>query len=347
VNDGFVERLIVDRFDDALRRCVGGSPIILRARRNDTLERLIERAQMGPLMLEVVRVDQTPGRLPSDCLIEAAIGTGAEVRSIQELAASPRLRYTMFVAAIEDAQETHAWLNLAGALASSCSTRNGDGAGLIVGARLGRVPSRCQLFDDGAMIGPVEALFYARRRQAHATLVGEAADAAAVEVSRGDLSLLDRLLLQPVHERFDAVQWVRSQPPGEDAKPLPWRGRDEPCPFWLARNSMPRLLHRVWRGHVGVLFPWLEEVREQFLLTHGHRLRAGARDRESGELLCPSEYEWSDIAWALREEAPSLATAADALRLLRNELAHGRPVTWASATRAEDCVTRLMAWRRR
>ncbi len=114
----------------------------------------------------------------------------------------------------------------------------------------------------------------------------------------------------------------------------------------LARAPRPRKVASPGvAGHLGVLLPWLEEVRATFLARSAPRLPATLRDRSTGELLQPADYEWGHIASALRPVANSLAASADTLRRVRNALAHGEPATWAGCCKVEAHVRALLGWR--
>ncbi len=338
----FLDGLLNARFDDMLDRALQGAPLLMRARRPETVARLIDRARTGPSALEIIDVSVAPtSRNP---LLDSAVAFGVNVDSLEALAAAPRLRYALMVADASK-ETTDRWITLAGTFATARARVGGEGPALAIALAEGRAPKLCQWFDDGDLIGPAEAAVYVRGRRSGSSLLGECADAAAIEVTRGDLADLDRLLDLPEAERFDPCTWLTRQARVADPGALQWRGGEEPCARWLAHADPARLKHFVWRGQVSVLFPWLAEMLRSFLGRHGTRLPPGVIDRETGEPLDVADYEWGHIAFAMRARDRELAACADLLRRMRNELAHGRPTSFADASRAEGHVRRLMAWR--
>lgn len=337
-----LEQLAAARFDELLAAAASGAPLLLRARRADTPDRVTHRAAVGPHGFLVEPV--AGGRDPVGALLAAGRAAGAGADDLGELVDAPSLRYVLFVADGTGA-DAGAWLTLAGAFAS-LRTRREAGPALLVTVAGPGAPKGCRYYDDGGLVGPVESAMLARVRRSEAGLVTQAADAAAIETARGDAALLDRLLDLPEAERFDPSGWAaRSKPAGDDPEHLPWRGEEVACPIWLARRDPARLRRRVWRGHLGVLLPWLEEVRAAFLARNAPRLPAGPRDPLTGEPIDPAAYEWGHIAAALRRTARAPAGSADAMRRVRNALAHGEPARWDECRGIEGDARRLLDWR--
>ena len=336
----FIDQLVDARLDDALMQAMEGAPLILRIRRPPTRDRLIERATNGPMGYEIAWIKDGA---PHEALLAAAAELGSRATTLGTLMRASEVAYTLFIVEAA-AGAVDAWMLHAAAFAAARAQGGSSGPALVVLAGDGRVPSSCQALDDGSFIGPAEAAVFARNKRASRTMLAECGDAAAIEVARGDLDQLDRLLALPEAQRFDPSGWIDRQPASLLPGSLPWRGREEACPIWLARADRGRLQRRIWRGHVGVLFPWLAEAQEEFLTRHRARLPAEIEDRELGMPIPVEEFEWGHITRALRRRAPSLAEPAGLLRDLRNELAHGRPARWEQASRAEAQFQRLLSW---
>lgn len=337
-----VEQLSAARFDLLLDEAVVGTPLLLRARRPDTLPRLLDRARTGPLMLDV---GEAPGAVgsPLDALLAAGSALGADVDDLDHLIGSPALRHAVLVGYAEG--DTAGWLTVAGVYASLRRRSGEAGPALVVVTGAVRPPTGCRFFDDGDLFGPAESALLARMRRLDGGLIAQAADAAAIEVARGDPLLLLMLLELGDAERFDPTGWVARRPAASAPAPLLWRGGEAPCSVWLARHDLPALRRRTWRGHLGVLLPWLEDVRAHFLARYATRLPVGARDRITGELLEPADYEWGHIVTALRRLSNAPVAPADAMRRVRNALAHGDPAPWDDCRRLEQDAQRLLAWR--
>lgn len=336
--------LTAARLDALLADAAAGAPLLMRARRPGTVDALLDRARSGALMLSVGEAAGTGS--PDAMLLEAGNALGAGADDLAGLTASPALHYALLIGRAVPATAA-AWTTVAGVWASLRRRHGERGPALVVvGDGLGQ-PAGCRAFDDGDLFGPAEATLVARWRRPEAGLIAQAADAAAIEVSRGDMAMLARLLTLGQAERFDPRGWIARQQQPPDPAPLPWRGAEAPCPVWLARHDAGALRRRVWRGHLGVLLPWMEEQRARFIDRFAARLPADQRDRITGEAIAPGDHEWGHIASALRAlRMPAAAvTAADVLRRVRNALAHGDPAPIADCQRMEGAVRQLLSLR--
>ena len=335
-----LDTLVEDRLDDALRYAGVGRPLIVRARRSGTVEQLIQRGSSGLQGFTTIMVE-TAGGTPQDLLL-AASSVFAPATTLLECVAAAELDYCLFVADLRN-QDATPWLLLAGAFASARSRRE-DGPGFALVTDGAQVPGGCHLLDDSDFIGPAEAAVFASTVRREAGLLAASGDAAAIEVSRGDLDQLEKLLQLPDRDRFDPVPWIRQQTVAETK--LRWRGKDEVCATWLARENPRRLEQRIWRGQASVLFPWLAEGLRDFLDQHGHRLPRELTDPWTGSKIPREKFEWSNILYVLNKtQAGSLADCAFRLRSLRNALAHQKPLTWIDASRSEGDLNMLLRWR--
>lgn len=333
-----IESLLDAPLHEAVGAARGGPPLLIRCRRDDTIGRLCRVAETDHY-LEVLSVSGAAS--PVLALLGTVATAGFAADSLEDLVIDPGLDNTLLLA---DGRETRAaeWRNIAGLFASRRAGTGMRGPTLVVRVDAENTPTGCRYIDDGSLIGPAEALLLAQREKRRPAIVTEAADYSAIEAARGDLHLLEQLLRLPESDRFNTELWCHRQPSGEQ-KPLLWRGREEYCPIWLAHHDAPRLAHRIWRGHVMTLFPWLEEAREQFLGRHGKRLPEGEIDRETGDRLVVEDYEWGHIARGLKQIGRNdLAGPAHTLRLARNRIAHGRPLEYREAIEMEAAFQQLI-----
>lgn len=334
-----LDTLVEDRLDDALRQASAGHPLVVRARRSDTVEQLIQRGSSGLQGFTTV-VLETAGGTPHDLLLAAA-SAYAPAATLLDCVAASELDYCLFIADLRS-QDAAPWLLLAGAFASARLKRE-EGPGFVLVTDGAQVPGGCHLLDDSDFIGPAEAAVFANTVRRDASLLAASGDATAIEVSRGDLDQLGKLLQLPDSDRFDPAPWIRKQAVTETK--LRWRGRDEVCATWLARESPRRLEQRIWRGQASILFPWLAEGLREFLDQHGHRLPRELTDPWTGKKMPRERFEWSSILYALNKlQAAPLADCAYRLRVLRNALAHQQPLTWINASGAEADLNMLLRW---
>lgn len=328
------------RFDDALEAAAEGRPLIVRARRADTARQLLDRAICGPASLETVPVDVDIAT-PQAALVEAGARCAPGITNLLECSTSPRLDYKLLVVELGD-RDAGPWLTLAGTFARMRANVVQGPALILIGNAV-TAPEGCDFLDDGGFVGPAEAIMLVGERRKGSGLLAECGDAAAIEVSRGDLTQLGALLDLNERTRFDPTSWLGCQPISEVK--LIWRARDEICATWLVHNAPARLKNRIWRGHVSVMFPWIANVLADFLERHGRRLPATVPDRQTGAPIPKADFEWGEIVHCLNQQLPMLGDCAHNIRKVRNALAHRRPLEWAMASRLEADVDALMRWR--
>jgi hypothetical protein len=339
VTERFLDVLGAARLDGALEAAAEGRPLILRARRADTAQRLLERAIYGRTSLETVTVDIDVAT-PQAALIEAGARCVPGIANLVECSTSPRLDYKLFVVDL-GGREVGPWLTLAGTFARMRADVV-EGPALVLIGNATTAPAGCEFLDDGGFVGPAEALMLVGEKRKGSGLLTECADAAAIEVSRGDLVQLGALLDLNDRERFDPTDWLGSQAVSE--MKLIWRARDEVCATWLARHAPTRLRNRIWRGHVSVMFPWIANALADFLEVHGRRLPASLPDRHTGAPIPRADFEWGELVFCLNQRAPALGDKAHNIRMVRNALAHRRPLNWTMASQLEADVAALMRW---
>lgn len=147
----------------------------------------------------------------------------------------------------------------------------------------------------------------------------------AVELCGWDLTGVVDQVAQRVHDRTDLFLVPSHKRMGAD-KPVWEHGSCDVfdgSPFATLEASESReLRRRVWRGQVGILFGWLEEVRLSFVsrVTRGR----------------PNDYllgcEWSELTHKLPSLSREELDFAERCRRLRNTLAHRNPVLWEDFT---------------
>ena len=337
----FLDSLVDARIDNALIVAEGGRPLIVRARRIDTPKRLCARASQGPAMFDTVTVATGAGRTPREAVLEAARDIASGIVDLGELCRSSHLNLKLFVADLRG-QKAEPWLTLAGTFAAR-RAEEADGPLLALITDGATVPQGCDYLDDGDFFSPAEAAVFVREHRSSPSLLQECGDAAAIEVARGDLDQLEKMLQLPDQDRFDPTAWVRRQPLTESQ--LIWRGQEEICSTWLAVNNPKRLERRVWRGQVTILLPWLAEALGSFLDAHARRLPRNLKDSFTCQFIRPEEFEWSNILYVLNSiEAKREADSAYRLRRMRNALAHQQALTWDEARNAEGDLKVLLAW---
>ena len=171
----------------------------------------------------------------------------------------------------------------------------------------------------------------------------------AMETAGWDLGILERLASLPIAsavrpDRFvDAwgddrvAAWVGTNPEWATGSLDEWGG--VPCehPLWLAANRPEQLAKRVWRGQVAVLLPWIETRRLEIIARFGRRLRPD-------QVRCGPDIEsldWGPLSHQLNGQIGWLVDLIETHRIARNELAHGRPLTWAQVT---QCLAGARRW---
>lgn len=179
-------------------------------------------------------------------------------------------------------------------------------------------------------------------------LVGHLVASVAMEIAAWDLALLDTLavlkpgqavrpdLHVPAWDGGWARTWKDAALRWEDGCLDGWSGQDTPHPAWLAANRPDLLVKRVWRGQIAALLPWVEQHRMAVVA----RCRRTLRPSNAGddvELL-----DWGPLCAQLRGFDAALSKPAEAFRLVRNQLAHGRPVMWAEVATCLQNSARLL-----
>jgi hypothetical protein len=174
----------------------------------------------------------------------------------------------------------------------------------------------------------------------------------AVEVGAWDLDIVERILSMPTQRAIRPDAYVSAW---SDTRLNEWRGAEpnwgtgnldrwggEQCihSLLLAANDPLQLTKRVWRGQVAILFPWLDEYRRAVVQSYRKQLKPD--ERSYGDDV--DTLDWGPICWQLgRAGIPRRALdAIHAGRVLRNDLAHGRPVDW-SAVQAFEGVMRSVS----
>lgn len=336
----FLDTLLDARIDEIIDGVAAGRPLLLRPRRLDTVERFRHRAATSSAGYATVDLDVSSGS-PQASVLDAARGHVPGASGLSEVCNEPLLAYELFIADLRG-RDPAPWLTLAGTWASLRSGEH-DGPGLAILVDGAKAPRGCDYVDDGGFVGPSEAAIFTAARRQSANLIADCADAAAIEVSRGNLSQLEEMLALPDRDRFDPTAWVKTQPVVEER--LIWRGEEADCPSWLAAHAPAQLRQRVWRGQVSILFPWLAIALRKFLDKNEPRLPSRIPAYNSEDMIERDDFEWGDIIYILGSRGAHLEVAcADRMRRIRNALAHQRPLSWQEASRAEADVRTLMKW---
>jgi hypothetical protein len=198
-----------------------------------------------------------------------------------------------------------------------------------------------ELVQAEGILGPHDGIgFAAAAGRGTQTFEHRLKTSVAVEVGAWDLDIVERILSMPTHRatrpdehltnwsdsRVDT--WRGTRPSWASGNLDRWGGELFIHPLLLAANEPPLLTKRVWRGQVAILFPWLDEYRQAVVRTYRRKLQPD--ELSYGDDV--DTLDWGPICWQLKRAGISsrVLDAIHAGRLLRNDLAHGRPVGWAA-----------------
>ncbi len=264
-----------------------------------------------------------------------------DVRSLAALAVNENARDTVFLIHLSD-----------GACAGDLQTfvragRLGPGSESAVvvaaceGTLEGLAGEHWDVVDAAGLVGPLDGMAFAAAHLTEAdSLPTRIKAAVAVEVGAWDLCLTERLLDLPMKHALRpdlcAEQWLDANDQRAAQHLDGWGGEAARHAAWLAANDKGSLTKRVWRGQLGVLFPWIEERRREVIARHRPHLRATEQTMPEVEML-----DWGPIAFQLGNSAKGCPKAVHSARGIRNELAHGRPVTWPTIS---QCLDEFRTW---
>jgi len=264
-----------------------------------------------------------------------------DIRSLAALAVNENARDTIFLIHLSD--DTHnadmQTFVRAGRLKPTSE------AAVIVAASdkslNGLTDEHWDTLDTTELIGPLDGLAFAAARVTEADSLSSRVKATvAVEVGVWDLCLTERLLDLPMKEALRpdlcSSRWIDGDHEELAQRQDSWGGEIARHAVWLVRNDPESLRKRVWRGQLGVLFPWIEERRREVIIRHRAQLRATEKTTPEVEML-----DWGPIAVQLGNSARGCPKAILAARAIRNELAHGRPVTWPMIW---QCLQEFRVW---
>jgi hypothetical protein len=280
-------------------------------------------------------------RAPVELLAALNEALATDVRSLAALAVNENTHDTVFLFHLSD-----------GAHAADIQTfvragrlRPGNEAAVVVAACNGAIEGlngeHWDTLDFAGLVGPLDGMAFAALHLTEADSLPTRIKAAiAVEVGAWDLCLTERLLDLPMKEalRPDLCppRWIDSDDEGAAQRLDGWGGEPVRHAAWLARNDPGSLAKRVWRGQLGVLFPWIEERRREVIARHRPFLRTTEKTMAEVEML-----DWGPIAIQLGNGAKGCPKAVQSARAIRNELAHGRPVSWPAIS---QCLDEFRAW---
>lgn len=298
-----------------LADAMSGRPVLLRARRAGAEASM--RLESNHLACDI-HVAGSSGSPMSR--IAAAAGFGDRMTgtgSLLTMISGAKLRHSVLVVDMTDG-DPGSWTTFAGVFATARRQFAEPAAGLVL--LTGDVlapPSGCVSHSDDGIVDVIDAMAAIRNWSGWPlSLFNETAMSTAVEVARGDLDLLRRIASAGPDVAFDPRHWLLGSAVPSTAGHLPWRGREEPDPIWLAHNDPIWLAKRVWRGQLAILFPWLEAVRMDYLQAKGWSSQA-------------ENLEFTPLIDLLRTRG-GRRLHIDALRDLRsarNELAHGSAIS--------------------
>jgi hypothetical protein len=196
--------------------------------------------------------------------------------------------------------------------------------------------------DAAGLVGPLDGMAFAAAYMSEAdSLTARIKAAVAVEVGAWDLGLTETLLDLPAREalRPDLCpdQWVAPDSEAAAQHVDGWGGEPTRHAAWMARNDLAGLRKRVWRGQLGVLFPWIEERRREVITRYRSFLKVNDNTMPNIDL-----FDWGPISIQLQNSAlGGCPQAVHLAREIRNELAHSRPV---SSQQISRCIEAFRAW---
>lgn len=312
-----------------LGSAISGTPVLLRTRRVGIDECLSEESLHSAC--DVRHLDAALEPLKA---VAALAGFGdrmARNGSLLSLIGGAALRHSVLVVALEGF-DPEPWLSFAGLFASARKQFPEAAAGLVLTSRSAlREPRGCARMSDDTIVDDVDATWAMRNwSEWSRSLFNDAAAAIAVEISRGDLDLLRAMAAAGPETCFDPRRWLADAGPVHSPRPLRWRGREEPHPGWLVLNDPDAIQRRRWRGQLGLVLPWLESVRIDYL----------DRLRPSG---WSEDLEFTPLIEQLQRRggAAKHLKALRTLRTARNDLAHGRPLEAEQTTGLEPAAQTL------
>ncbi|WP_341987605.1 hypothetical protein [Azorhizobium sp. AG788] len=280
-------------------------------------------------------------RASSDLLVVLNETLATDFRSLAALAVNENARDTVFLVRLPD-----------GACTADLQTfvragrlRPGSETAVVVavceGTLEGLGGEHWDAVDAAGLVGPLDGMAFAAAHLSEADgLPIRIKAAVAVEVGAWDLCLTEILLDLPMKHALRpdlcTEQWLEAddQPAAQHLDG--WGGEAARHAGWLARNDKGSLTKRVWRGQLGVLFPWIEERRREVISRHRPHLRVTEQTMPEVEML-----DWGPIAIQLGNSAKGCPKAVHSARGIRNELAHGRPVTWPTIS---QCLDEFRTW---
>lgn len=165
-------------------------------------------------------------------------------------------------------------------------------------------------------------------RRLHEPLASLAA-ATAVEVGGWRLDVVAALAASAVEDIFEPIEMLE-QWRGTAVGEVDAVGREEIqcCVDLLEREKRNELLKRVWRAQLRILFPWVEEFRQQIIDRHRRKLIVTPEQRNLG-VNSLEDIELGGLLYQLRSKVSvGEADLIAALARLRNDLAHRRAVAY-------------------
>jgi hypothetical protein len=292
------------------------------------------RAQMshdGLLRLQTVDLRNRVELLPA---LNEALAT--EVKSLAALAVNEGVRDTIFLMHLSDSSSTRDIQ----AFVRAGRLRASSDAAVVVAACNDQIDGlgdeHWDKLDAVGLVGPLDGMAFAAVQITDPdSLPIRIKAAVAVEVGAWDLALTERLLelslIDALRPDLCPAKWIDEQDTEASLHLDTWGGDSTRHAAWLVRNDKQGLAKRVWRGQLGVLFPWIEERRREVIARHRSYLRPTERTMPEVDML-----DWGPIAIQLGNSDKGCPSAIKLARNIRNELAHGRPVAWPEISRCLD-----------
>lgn len=283
-----------------------------------------------------MRVHRVDLRAASGLLLSLNQVLASDIRSLAALAVSEASTDTIFLFHLSDmslSQDIQSFIR-----ASHLGRSSSKGLGVVVLVACDNSPENFtgeywDILDAVGLVGPLDGMAFAAIRLTEPDSLSVRIKASiAVEVGAWDLCLTERLLDLPMQSalRPDLCTgaWIDPQD-ADTAETLDsWGGEPAHHAAWLAKRDISSLKKRVWRGQLGIVFPWIEERRRDIIARYRPILRTTDRTMADVEML-----DWGPLGIQLGNSAIGCPPAVHSARSIRNELAHGRPVSWPELCR--------------
>jgi hypothetical protein len=165
------------------------------------------------------------------------------------------------------------------------------------------------------------------------------------ELCGWDLDLARRLSGLELKELLDPAVFSRRVPGKDGVSEDAWRsgsadrfeGRTFPSLASLLQAGESKEVEmRIWRAQIRAVYPWLEAVRQEVIDLFRGRFRLPLTTYGQQVISEPEDLDWGQVEFSLRGSLDRQEKEwIEAMKTLRNQLAHRRPAAYAEIAAAE------------